>query len=314
MNTAEILDSYVRDVVAHLPRRTRRDVALELRALLGEEIVARASAEGRPPDRAMVMGLLAGFGRPGEAARRYHERPPVIDPTDTHHFVIWAVGGAVALSVLSAVNAPGGADGDLFLHWLGVLVIVFAAMGWWRRHRRPGVLGWKPRRAQDDWPRWLTGLCLALTLLFPVWMYVAPVQFTRTVFLGRVPTDGLALTAAFADSWQRTATKIALVVLAGGYAAALAMGRWARGVWWTHAAAHVLLGQLLVLHATPMAGPGGAFQVFESAEANRIASPIFALTGAGVILSGLYDAYRAWAQVRAAPLPAAPARGAGSPA
>jgi hypothetical protein len=298
MNTAEMLDAYVRDVVAHLPRRTRRDVALELRALLGEEIAARASAEGRAPDRAMVMSLLAGFGRPGEAARRYHERPPVIDPTDTHHFVIWGVGGAVALAVLSAANAPGAAEKDLFLRWLGVLVIVFAAMGWWRRHRRPGVLGWKPKRAHDDWPRWLTGVCLVLTLVFPVWMYVAPVQFTRTVFLGLVTTDGLALTGAFEDSWQRMATKIALMMLAGGYAVALAMGRWTRGVWWTHAVAHVVLGQLLVLHSTAMVGPGGPFRVFESAEANRIASPIFALVGAGVILSGLYDAYRAWAQVR----------------
>lgn len=301
MNTAEILDAYVRDVVAHLPRRTRRDVGLELRALLDEELSAKAEADGRAPDRAMVMALLAGFGRPGEAARRYHERAPVIDPTDTHHFVIWGVGGAVALAVLSAANAPGATEKDLFLRWLGVLVIVFAAMGWWRRHRRPGVLGWKPKRAHDDWPRWMSAMCLGLTLLFPVWMYVAPVAFTRMVFFGQVPADGLALTADFADSWQRMATRLALFLLVAGYAAALAMGRWARGVWWTHAVAHIVLGQLLILHATPMMGPGGAFRVFESAEANRIASPIFALVGAGVISSGLYDAYREWARVRAEP-------------
>lgn len=312
MKTSEILDSYVRDVAACLPRRMRRDVALELRALLGEELDARVVSQGRGPDRAMVMALLSGFGRPAEAAQRYHERAAIIDPADTHHFVIWGVGGAVALAVLSAVNATGAAEKDLFLSWLGVLVIVFAAMGWWHRSRRPGVSGWKPKRAHDDWPRWLIGLCLVLTLLFPVWLYVAPVQFTRAVFFGLVTTDGLTLTGAFEGSWQRLATKIAMVLVAGGYAVALAMGRWTRGVWWTHAVAHVVLGQLLVLHSTPMVGPGGAFQVFESAEANRIASPIFALVGAGVILSGLYDAYRAWARVRAEPL--VPARAARSPA
>lgn len=302
MNTGEMLDAYVRDVAACLPRRMRRDVAFELRALLDEELAARASAEGRGPDRAMVMSLLGGFGRPAEAARRYHARAAVIDPTDTHHFVIWAVGGAVSLGVLAAVNAPGAAEDDLFLRWLGVLVVVFGLMGWWRR-LRPGKFGWKPRRAHDDWPRWLIAMCLVLTLLFPVWMYFEPQGFTRTVFAGRVTTDGLVLSAGFADSWQRMATLVSLVVLASTYGAALLMGGWTRRVLWTQAVTHLVLGQLLVLHATPMTGAGGIFQVFEGAEANRVASPIFALTGAGIILSGLYGCYREWATVKPAPEP-----------
>lgn len=301
MNTGRVLDAYVRDVAACLPRRVRCDVAFELRALLEEELATRAGAEGRGPDRAMVMGLLAGFGRPAEAARRYHERAAVIDPTDTHHFVIWAVGGAVTLGVLAAVDAPGAAEKDLFLRWLGVLVIVFGVMGWWRRHRRPGVLGWKPGRAHDDWPLWLIGLSLVLTLVFPVWMYAAPRAFTQTVFLGRVPTDGLALSAAFADSWQRMVTVGALIVVSCSYAAALVMGRWVPALLWVLATAYLVLGQLLVLHAAPMGGAGGAFRVFEGAEANRVASPVFALVGAGVILSGLYGCYQQWARVRPAP-------------
>jgi hypothetical protein len=301
MNMGEMLDAYVRDVAACLPRRMRSDVALELRALLDEELAARADAAGRRPDRAMVMALLAGFGRPAEAARRYHERAAVIEPSDTHHFVIWAVGGTVSLGVLTAVSGPGSADKDLFLGWLGVLVIVFAVMGWWRR-LRPGVFAWKPKRAHDDWPRWLIGLCLALTLVFPVWMYLAPQGFTRTVFLGRVTTDGLALSPGFADSWLRLVTAGVLIGVSASYGAALIMGRWARAVLWLQAIAHLALGQLLVLHAAPIAGPGGPFLVFEGAEANRVASPIFALVGAGVILAGLYDCYREWARVRPSPV------------
>ena len=109
------------------------------------------------------------------------------------------------------------------------------------------------------------------------------------------------LSAAFEDSWQRMATLVSLVVLASTYGAALLMGGWTRAVLWTQAVTHLVLGQLLVLHATPMTGPSGAFEVFAGAEANRVASPIFALTGAGIILSGLYDCYREWARVRPAP-------------
>lgn len=301
METGEMLDAYVRDVAACLPRRMRSDVAMELRALLDEELAARAEGAGRTPDRAMVMALLAGFGRPAEAARRYHERAPVIDPSDTHHFVIWGAGGAIALGVLMAVSGPGSADKDLFLGWLGVLVIVFAVMGWWRR-QRPGVFAWKPKRAHDDWPRWLIGMSLVLTLVFPVWMYIMPRGFTRTVFLGWVPTDGLVLSAGFADSGLRLVTACVLVLIAVSYGAAFVMGRWARAVLWLQAVAHLALGQLLVLHAAPMAGPGGSFGVFQGAEANRVASPIFALVGAGVILAGLYDCYREWARVRPGPV------------
>ena len=88
MNANDVIDSYVRDVARYLPREKRNDVAFELRALLGDELAAKAQAAGRAPDKPMAMELLKGFGRPAEAAGRYHQRAALIDPTDTHHFLI----------------------------------------------------------------------------------------------------------------------------------------------------------------------------------------------------------------------------------
>lgn len=59
MTATEVLDAYVRDVARYLPRAHRNDVAFELRALLEDELRARAEADGRAPDEAMVGGIGA---------------------------------------------------------------------------------------------------------------------------------------------------------------------------------------------------------------------------------------------------------------
>ena len=92
MDINAIIDSYVRDVAACLPRAKRNDVAYELRALLDEELAGRAQVAGHAPDKAMVMAMLADFGRPAEAAQRYHTSAPLVAAADTHHFLIWALG------------------------------------------------------------------------------------------------------------------------------------------------------------------------------------------------------------------------------
>ncbi len=120
MNINDVMESYVRDVARYLPRGKRNDVAFELRALLGDELAAKAQAAGRAPDKAMVMELLKGFGRPAEVAGRYFQRSAVIDPTDTHHFLIWSLAAAVTVSVLSKMSLSGAINSSgLFLQCLG---------------------------------------------------------------------------------------------------------------------------------------------------------------------------------------------------
>ena len=57
MSANDVIESYVRDVARLLPNKRRDDVALELRALLQEELAGKAEAAGRAPDRAMAMAL-----------------------------------------------------------------------------------------------------------------------------------------------------------------------------------------------------------------------------------------------------------------
>jgi hypothetical protein len=303
MNANDVIESYVRDVARYLPRGKRNDVAFELRALLGDEMTAKARAAGRAPDKAMAMELLKGVGRPAEAAGRYHQRPAVIDPTDTHHFLIWSLAAAVTVSVVSRMSRAGAMSGSgLFLQCLGALVVVFALMGWWRR-RQPGALGWRPKRGPDWMPRGLAVLAMAATLIFPVFMYAAPQTFVRVVFLGTLPTSGVELTEAFGQSGLRGATMTLLILLAAMYAAIVVQGGGRPWTGWTSVVLHGGLGLLLVAHAAPTeALPGReTVPVFQSAGSNTVAMPIYGAVGAMLVLCALYDAYREWSRVSPAP-------------
>ena len=302
MDINAIIDSYVRDVAACLPRAKRNDVACELRALLDEELAGRAQAAGHAPDKAMVMAMLADFGRPAEAAQRYHTSAPLLAAADTHHFLIWALGGAVVLVLHEQLSAPGIDIGGLFLQWLGILLLFFALAGWLRR-RRPDSFRWKPTRGLDWMPRSLSAFSLVAFLVFPVFMYAAPVTFAGWLMPDAVRVDGLALTAEFAGSWQRMATLALLVAMALQFAVGLVLGRlpvWLRRV---GVALNLGLGVMFIAHASPMTAFAGgpSFEVFALAHANTVATPIFLALGGMMLLCGLYYAYQEWACIRPAP-------------
>jgi len=138
MTTDNLLENYVRDVVLRLPRKVRRDVGYELRALLEEELRGRAEASGREPDEQLALQLLADFGRPADVADRY--RPTgftVIKPADAPQFARIALGGVVLQWVASLVATfaarPEGVE------WLSLLGSWWVTWGlgafWW-----PGLL------------------------------------------------------------------------------------------------------------------------------------------------------------------------------
>ncbi len=80
MNVSDLIETYVTDVAVQLPRRQRNDVAFELRALLGEELQAKAEASGRAVDTAMTTDLLRDFGHPDVVAARYRPVLTIIAP------------------------------------------------------------------------------------------------------------------------------------------------------------------------------------------------------------------------------------------
>jgi hypothetical protein len=193
MNASEVIERYVADVAVQLPRKQRNDVALELRALLEEELQAKAEAAGRSIDAAMAMELLLAFGHPRDVAARYRHTLTVIDPASTHAFwratiiglaVIWSAG------LLPLLQRPIGSGWDLLtamsqwwwgtfipsLWWPGVLVIGFAAAAWIRRSL-PRTAVWTPRvrdRSHVDRTAMTLGiigiLCGLFVLIEPRWL------------------------------------------------------------------------------------------------------------------------------------------------
>jgi len=164
VNAEQLIEAYVADVAAQLPRRQRNDVAFELRALLTEELGARAADGGRPADAETALALLRAFGRPAEVAARYRPTLTVIDPADGPAFARAALVGLAVIWVaglLLQLRAPVQGPGDLLtvlgrwwggtvlpsLWWPGVLVAGYAAAAWVRR-RWPQTAEWKPRDAE----------------------------------------------------------------------------------------------------------------------------------------------------------------------
>ena len=161
MNPDDLIESYVNDVAAQLPRTQRSDVAFELTALLKEELDAKASASGREVDEAMALEFLNAFGRPAEVAARYRPTLTIIDPADGRAFlqatviglaIAWGAGllavvqqsGSSTFDILTALGQWWTGTVLLSLWWPGLLVVCFGIASWSRR-RWPQAAAWKPR-------------------------------------------------------------------------------------------------------------------------------------------------------------------------
>lgn len=300
MTTAnDVIESWVRDVARLLPHKRRDDVALELRALLQEELAAKAEAAGRAPDRAMAMALLAGFGRPAEAAARYEPRKPLIDPEDNHDFAIWMIVGLVVIAMSEDRTALD------VVEWFATLALVFMAIAWFRRRRPEGSFAWKPRAQPKPAraPRWQALLAAAGLIVFPLALYVGPQAYWDTATFGHGVGGGLALTDAFLHGWQRTATIGWLVASIAVWLAVAVQGGWRR---WSRRAGIVTaygLGLMLLAHSAPMTAflDHAPFAMFAVPGVDAVAMPWFRFAGGLVLLGGLYDTYREWVRVDPAP-------------
>jgi len=158
-----LIDSYVEDVAARLPRRLRNDVALELRTLLTEQLNAAAKDAGRAPSGELAMQVLAQFGRPEEVAPRYRSDGfHIIEPELAPAFVKSAI---ACVAIQWAFTLPyvfltpmtfgewvlGWGLGALW--WVGLLVVWFAGAAWIRR-RSPV----DPHGFSRPWTHWILWL------------------------------------------------------------------------------------------------------------------------------------------------------------
>jgi hypothetical protein len=177
MHVDALIDAYVEDVVRRLPRKQRADVALELRALLREELQARADGRGAALDADIALEGLRAFGRPGDVAARYLDPWIIIPASETRRFAFATVVGAAVLMALSPFEPAAtraGQVGLAILAWLGVLVTWFGIASL-RRRRRPGADPWVPRD-RDRANRVGSALLVAIIALgiaaygFPGWI------------------------------------------------------------------------------------------------------------------------------------------------
>jgi hypothetical protein len=143
MEAQELIESYVDDVAARLPRGLRNDVGLELRALLGDQLNGTAREASRQPDERMALELLNRFGNPADVASRYQPRGfDLIEPEDAPLFVklsVLCIGLQWAFTLPAVFNrtATFGAWwvgwGLGALWWIGALLLYFAGAAWIRR-------------------------------------------------------------------------------------------------------------------------------------------------------------------------------------
>ncbi len=163
---AIVVEAYVNDVARRLPRAKRNDVALELQALLAEELQGKADEAGRAADEAMALELVRAFGSPEDVADRYRPAGFVIIPTTRSAKFAALVLGGVLLQWLITLPAallkePGretvALGGWWLTHGIGALwwpgfMVTAAIIAGWARHRWPPAKTstWRPRGQDSD--------------------------------------------------------------------------------------------------------------------------------------------------------------------
>jgi hypothetical protein len=75
-----LVDGYIDEVCVNLPRKTRADIAVEIRSLILDTLEARSRDLGVDPDEEMVLSILQEFGSPIEMAGNYYPHNYVIGP------------------------------------------------------------------------------------------------------------------------------------------------------------------------------------------------------------------------------------------
>jgi hypothetical protein len=244
LSANHLIEAYVADVAVRLPRKQRNDVAFELRALLQEELQAKAEAAGRATDDAMAMDLLRGFGRPEDVAARYRPTLTIIDPSDGRSFLFATAVGLLliwSLGLLTALRETAQGDGwllNVLSHWWngtvlsspwwpGVLVVGYAWSAWVRR-RWPQASTWTPRPA-DRIVGGRAAMAMGLIgILCGVAILIDPRRILDVVWGGNAaPVAYTALT--YTDSFLQGPAFVLLALIAVNiplFIAVMAKGRW----------------------------------------------------------------------------------------
>lgn len=243
MNANDVIESFVTEVALRLPRKQRNDVAFELRALLNEDLQARAGDAGREADAAMATELVREFGAPAEVAARYRTPLTIIDPEDGPAFLRATIIGLAIIWGVGLLRLRAQVEGGMeFLRalaqwwsasvlpspwWPGLLVLGFGGAAWMRR-RHPQNRQWKPRPV-DRIPGSRATLVLGLIgIVCGVYVLLDPTWLLDVFWNGRAaPAAYEALT--YTDAFRQRQGPFVLVLLLLNVPlliAVIAKGRW----------------------------------------------------------------------------------------
>ena len=201
MDAKAIIEDYVNNVAAKLPRELRNDIGLELRTLLTEQLRSAAEEAGRSPDSAMALEVLRHFGQPNEVAARYVPRGfQLIEPEHAPAFVKlsalcvaiqWAATLPLVFSSRLAFGEWALRWGFSALSWVGLLVIWFALASWIQR-RSPV----DPNTSLRPWTHWI------FWVPFPRdWRPGEPEATERRAAMGAAPIGAVLTVFFIAPAW-----------------------------------------------------------------------------------------------------------------
>jgi hypothetical protein len=296
MDARDVIESYVHAVARRLPPRKRDDVAFELRALLTDDLHARAAAEGRPPDGEMALDMLRGFGRPSETAVRYHQPFTIIAPSDTWNFLAAAIVGGPIVSLLYPAGEPGRYNSMAGAAWLGVLVLVFGLKSVILRSQ-PDAFAWRPRpvrRRDPDTASRAGNVVRALLLTALLVLYLDPGRVTEALTGGRVAAQTLAYSESFASPWRMSWLIGVLVTLIALHIMVAVQGRWRVATRWAQIAVTLQVGIQLGWHAS-------YGTIFRDQQIDALLIPAISAAAGVFALVATIETYLAYTRVRPAP-------------
>jgi hypothetical protein len=151
MNTNDVIEAYVVDVMRRLPGKDRNEIGFELRDQLTQMLAERAQTAGKAADDAMVLAMLREFGAPADVAERYMQPGMVIIPAgQTRSFALLSLIGIVVQWALTLPRVFAGEQsvtvwwltwGLGSLWWPGFMAMTALVAAWLRR------AGW----FRNDW-------------------------------------------------------------------------------------------------------------------------------------------------------------------
>lgn len=315
MKAYEMIARYAHAVAQRLPQAMRDDVRAELKALLTEELEAKA-AGGGTPDESAARALLANFGSPAAMALNYHTPAPVIDPRDSRLFgkiAAIVLTSLIILAVSVGLSEPGaGADPTMTsriideattagLKFLGALLVVFWGIGAMRRRMQQG--SWSPKslppvRDPDAINRPLYAFAI---IFWSAGLAVLVAGPARVMAFASGGAASPALLEAFAYDSAFVAESAPFLWLALGIAIAVSSwqvieGRRTRATRRIDAITTLILSA--ILFQIVLAG-----DIFAAEPANQYMKLAMALFGGWGFVEGASALLREWRESRARPVP-----------